>query len=45
VVAFFIILIVLFLKARAEEKMLTEQLGESYREYKSRTGMLVPRVG
>lgn len=42
VVAFFLILIVLFMKARAEEKMLTEQLGGSYVEYKKRTGMLIP---
>ena len=43
VVAFVVILIVLFMKERAEEKMLTEQLGGSYVEYKKRTGMLIPR--
>jgi protein-S-isoprenylcysteine O-methyltransferase Ste14 len=45
VVAFLAILIVYFLKARKEEGLLTGQLGETYREYKKRTGMLIPRVG
>lgn len=43
VIVFVVISIVLFLKARAEEKLLTEQLGDSYVEYKKRTGMLIPR--
>lgn len=43
VVAFLVVLIVYVLKARREEGMLTEQLGEAYREYKKRTGMLIPR--
>jgi protein-S-isoprenylcysteine O-methyltransferase Ste14 len=42
VVAFLVILVVLILKARAEEKLLTEQLGNAYVEYKKRTGMLIP---
>lgn len=45
VITFAVILIVLILKARAEEKLLTEQLGDSYVEYKKRTGMLVPNIG
>jgi len=43
VVAFLVILIVYVFKARREEGMLTEQLGEPYREYKNHTGMLIPR--
>jgi protein-S-isoprenylcysteine O-methyltransferase Ste14 len=42
VITFLVILIVLILKARAEEKLLTEQLGNAYVEYKKRTGMLTP---
>ena len=43
VAAFLLILIVFVSKARREESMLTGQLGETYREYKNRTGMLIPR--
>lgn len=43
--AFFLVLIVFFFKARREEKMLTARLGTEYEEYKSRTGMLIPRMG
>jgi len=42
VVAFLVILIVYVLKARREEGMLAEQLGDPYVEYKKRTGMLIP---
>jgi protein-S-isoprenylcysteine O-methyltransferase Ste14 len=45
VIAFIVILVVLILKALAEEKLLTEQLGDAYVEYKERTGMLIPRIG
>lgn len=33
-----------WLKARREEALLTEQFGEAYREYRERTGSLVPRM-
>jgi protein-S-isoprenylcysteine O-methyltransferase Ste14 len=33
-----------WLKARREEALLTEQFGAEYREYRERTGSLVPRV-
>ncbi len=45
VAAFLLILIVYLLKARREEGMLTGQLGETYLEYKRRTGMLIPPLG
>jgi len=45
VIVFIVILIVLILKALAEEKYLTEQLGSAYVEYKKRTGMLSPPIG
>ncbi len=43
VIAFFLILVVYVLKARREESLLTRELGETYREYRNRTGMLIPR--
>ncbi len=43
--ALLLILIVCLFKARREEGMLTAQLGETYQEYKRRTGMLIPRMG
>jgi protein-S-isoprenylcysteine O-methyltransferase Ste14 len=43
VITFVVILVVLILKARAEEKLLTDQLGDSYVKYKKRTGMVIPR--
>jgi protein-S-isoprenylcysteine O-methyltransferase Ste14 len=43
VIAFFLILAVYVLKARREESLLTRELGETYQEYKNRTGMLIPR--
>jgi len=45
VIVFIVILIVLILKALAEEKYLTVQLGSAYVEYKKRTGMLSPPIG
>jgi|SRR5450755_108217 protein-S-isoprenylcysteine O-methyltransferase Ste14 len=42
-IAFFLILAVYVLKARREESMLTGELGETYQEYRNRTGMLIPR--
>lgn len=43
VVAFALVLIVLFMKMRKEEQFLSEELRETYRDYKRRTGMLIPR--
>jgi protein-S-isoprenylcysteine O-methyltransferase Ste14 len=43
VIAFFLILVVYVLKARREESLLTRELGETYQEYRNRTGMLIPR--
>ena len=45
VAAFFLVLIVFVLKARREESMLTGELGDTYQDYKNRTGMLIPRIG
>jgi protein-S-isoprenylcysteine O-methyltransferase Ste14 len=32
------------LRVRAEEKMMTDQFGEAYRNYKSETGAVIPRI-
>jgi len=38
------IVIFYFLIAKYEEKLLTEEFGEEYRQYKKSTGMLVPKL-
>jgi protein-S-isoprenylcysteine O-methyltransferase Ste14 len=35
---------VLYLRIPKEENMMIEQFGEQYREYRQRTGVLLPRI-
>jgi protein-S-isoprenylcysteine O-methyltransferase Ste14 len=39
-----VVLVILWLKASAEEKLMTEHFGSAYREYKKRVKALIPYV-